>query len=387
MKSSSPSSTDENTQAPAVELKHYHSEFTAQVCLVGGVTFLSMLIVLWRVLVRGQWEMLLMAAMMIGIGACIEPFLKWHERKHSKVYRLFGDRFELGELSLAHQDIASIVWPKKAVDQKVSVTLQVRVDNETDGFGSGEEPAETQGLVDWEIALNHFQAGDRLLVIHYLQQIETEHEDWDAFSGRYLENWLEQPSQLIPVWFAEAIKRHPFWASFFWGPYMSVIYLAQVPLTIYWAIGFSVAISGVINLRMMHGTWLSPIGESIVGFAAALILAGVIAACFPNTRSRRSVSESERTAGYLALVILALALIFSPLAVQLLLMVGFKILAMLTLQISIWLPCVPFFVQRGRKAKEKKDNFEAHVERANQLWQAHLESFYQDAGSETHSFV
>ena len=92
------------------------------------------------------------------------------------------------------------------------------------------------------------------------------------------------------------------------------------------------------------------------------------------------MSESERTAGYLALAILALALIFSPLAVQLLAMAGFKLLAATTVQVSPWLPCIPFFVQRGRKIKEKRDNFEAHVERANQLWQTHRESFYEDAG-------
>ena len=345
----------------AIELETYSPEVEVQLPMLGMMVLLICCSAIVSAFRGNGLDPIWIALVAVGIGAAVEPIARWMVAKSTKSYRLLPDRIVIDGMELLLDEIDSIRWPEKRTGNQLLVEIYEKADPEIE-------------LHPFKLPLEKLRQKDQLLLVQYLQQVEAEHLDWSEFCCRYLGLWLPVRSErYFSKQMSDRLQRNPFWAAFLWAPYMAFVFMAYLSKFFYFGFGVALAISAVINIRLMHGSWLSPIGETILGAAALLFLFGVIISFFPQLKTRRELEPAERKAGLQAIVILVLGIIFGPLVSQLLIMNGWKLPALLVMQLSPFVPCLPFILQQSRKLKERKENPEACFERAMEKWNRYCE--------------
>ena len=357
---------------PAIELKTYSREFDAQLQMLGIMGFLFCTIAVFGGVFGNQWHVVPIALVVVGVGAVVEVICKRSVSNSIKTYQLRSDRLTISEDELVLDRIDSIQWPEKPTAGKLNLEINYRFDEHQ----PGKEIDTETGTFPFEISFTTLKEEDRLLLIQYLQQIDTEHLNWDRFCCRYLDRWLPVKSEkYFPEKLTDRLERNPFWAALLCMPQIVFVFLARLPGVFYFGTAAALAISTIVNLRLMHGSWLSPIGETILAGAAALFLCGIVTSFLPQMKAQTELEPAERKAGQHAVVILILEIILAPLIAQLSIMLGMKVLAIVVLQLSPWLPCAPLDAMRLRREKEKKKNPQACLERSTKKWKSYCKNF------------
>ncbi len=352
--------------SPVVSFKE-SPKLSGQVAQLGGMAFLVFVAAVYGVLVRNQWNAFGVLLPILVFGSALQWVAKWFDSRSTE-YKLYPDRLCIGDFDLNLDEIAVVDWPMKRKGEELLLGFFLHSQSD-EGLSESTEQSDDFLI---SIPLNELEREDKLLVVEYFQQQEVEHRNWKEFCCRFLDRWLANGSKsYFPQRLATHLKKYPFWAGFVYSPWIYLICLRAVSKYIYWALGSAIAISTVINIRLMHGSWLSPIGETLLGGAAVLFVLGAISAWCPIRIDKEHGTPSQQRASLLAAALLIAAIILGPLVVQLLMFNGNKKLALLVMQALPWIPTVPMFVQLFREQKERCENTDKFFPVAIRRWEAY----------------
>ena len=353
----------------AIEFRE-SDEFGPHVMLFGSATFLLFWVALFAVIVHGQKDSFLLLLVFAGIGLVLQQAAKWFASGATQ-YQLFPDKLLINGVELPLDEIAGIKWPVKTEGEKsLAVQFAFQKCNSENGGADGYEFMDL-----FSIAINKLERDDRLLLVRYLQQHDCVQENWPEFCCLYLNRWLTSNSN-PKAWdhLNEKFKTSPFWSGFIYTPYVATLCVLSVSKYVYWLVGVTLAISTVINIRLLHGTWFSPIGEMMLAIAAVVFCLGFVAALFPKLQQRNEISLSQKVASHQAAILFIVAFVLGPLVVQLLLTNGWEILGQFLFQLLPFTPTVPLFAERIRDQKDRRDNPQKYLSEATRQWENYCES-------------
>ena len=330
--------------------------------MMGFMTFLVLLVAIYGAIVHNQWAVFSMLLFFVGMGLVTQWLGRWLQSQTSE-YKLLPDRMVIDGIEVKLEDIASIQWPKKRSNECQSIKLNL------------ETPDSEELANSISIPINKFERADQLLFVQYLQQQECKHVDWSTFCSKYVDPWLASSGRKL--WSDELnakLKKSPFWTTFFYTPYICAIFALAISSWVYWTLGAAFALSAVINIRLMHGDWMQPVGQTVLGCAAFLMILGTISAFFPQFKKPKSdVSSPDEKAGRWAGLILVVSIIVGPWIVQSLVLAGFRNLGLIVLETFPWIPCIPFVIEHWRRRKSIQKNPDAAYERAAANWERHCQ--------------
>jgi hypothetical protein len=279
---------------------------------LAGLAFIVVILIIASALFRGGWEVLSIAVLPIGVLAAAE----WLRRVTPEDRLiLYSDRMELLDLGSRRSefkwsDVVAIHWPKQR-DVKIPIRIEVA-------------PNESETARSIRVSLQEISRDDRLALIRYLRTAasQAKHECWSKFcymaavplaeacQAAEPETGDEKPpdgDRSLPSTFmrryGKLCKRHPFLAGLA-VPLCVPLFLSR---RIWWTLSVYLAISALINIRLVWGFWASPFTEMILGVSAASFVMG----CLSPSRAMITGTRQDEVSG--SHLWLALGLVFVPL--------------------------------------------------------------------------
>lgn len=252
---------------------------------MAGLGTLILLVPAVAGLARGDWTALFWIALPAGIVAAVRAY----DRFAPEVYVvLFADRMEFprwrGKPRLVRwSDVEAVRWPgTRAIERRIEIAV----------------PKST----DWPLAkapldLQNLSVEDRLLLIRYLRLHAAEvcEEGWPQFCWKgavplvaALREWETDGGASERPLVGEFLNRHPFVLGLIcpliMPRFVLRVVLREVSRETWWTTAGLIALSVVVNIRLVWGRWVSPFSEVLMGTAAAMALAGLFA---PADRKRQ----------------------------------------------------------------------------------------------------
>ncbi|MCA9103588.1 MAG: hypothetical protein KDA63_20690 [Planctomycetales bacterium] len=181
--------------------------------------------------------------------------------------------------------------------------------------------------------LSDLRVEDRLVFIRYVRQSASDipQERWPRFCRQVAVPLLKKAEEIKereiqevprPRTFQEAItiRSMEFLAShpFLSGVLMPVFFLLTLPAFFSrktcWTIAALLAITSIINIRIVWGDWIEPFTTAVLGTAAAFIVLGFFSISrSPENKNSRHSLDSVKVFGYLVLILVGLPLALSAL--------------------------------------------------------------------------
>ncbi|NQT14096.1 MAG: hypothetical protein HQ582_15185 [Planctomycetes bacterium] len=264
---------------------------------------------------NGEWPLVLVLLLPVVILAIGELFV-WLCRNDDVIAELYPTQMRLPQYrKTVYPDVVewsqlkSIRWPRQRGDD-AAVVLKLKNDDDTDVFTV-------------PVRLSALSSADRLTLIRYLRRVgaDVEQEHWPTFCQRTAVPLVESLEQYGPL-----TKRRTFeknvaaWADdhAILAGLMAPLALPYVLVTVvshatYWWLAFTLAVSALVNIRLVWGQWRLPFlfTEIVLAFSVGCALLGV-AAWLARDRN----APAPRTTVILAW--LGLFVILQPLCINLL---------------------------------------------------------------------
>ena len=301
-------------------------------CAIGCVFFNQ-----WANVLRLSVVLLPCALLVWGL------FLLLNWLHSSKKVGLLPGRICLNDLEIKFEDIICVEWPIE--NKQLIVSMKYRVLDST---------ADQTYLDSFD--LTSLSSDFRFLVVQCLEQLDCQHDNWFEFSCCHLRRWLVRtPPEQFSRFSFEVDSEASFGTGFIFAPLIICKTLLTVSKFVYWGIGLAIGLSALINIRIMHGSWLPPTGTIMIGFATALMVIGAaagIANLLSPKYARPKVSGREKRTSLQAGGLLMFSIVFCPLVMSYLIgMPG----AQIVLFVFVFGPIVPFLVQLQNEEKEIRD--------------------------------
>ena len=252
--------------------------YPAQFLFLAGFASLVLVPIGAAFVTQGDWGGLVFLA----IPAALVVVGKWMARiipEDDDYVVLYPDRMEFPDCRARKSvrywsDVEGIRWPAHHADDPV-----VRIT-----VSRGEE-----GMPPWTlVSLKCVSPADRVKLIRYLRDrgAEMEQERWPEFCCRFAVPLVEEcqheervpeageeveaPASSPGVILWRLGSGRPFLRGLL-GPLLIVLVVSRKA---WWMVSVIVAVSSVINIRLVWGHWASPFTEACLGFAGATFLAG-----------------------------------------------------------------------------------------------------------------
>ncbi len=251
-------------------------------------------------MLHGDWDAFLGLAFLAAMAAVVKWVGRFTPEDHVILY---PDRMEWPgygtRKTVCHwSDVRGIRWPSGR-ERHPYVKIVVPRDEER------EPPSVSLQALSW---------ADRVTLIRYLRErgASLEQEGWPRFCHSCAVPWVErsqraQGEQPLLAWFSSLFERPSFLAGVLWWFALLVCAPLVVARKVWWTLSAMIAVSSVINIRLVWGHWASPFTEICLGFAGVLFLLGLPAPGNPGRPKRRDGSS------WAAACSLAMALIGMPL--------------------------------------------------------------------------
>ncbi len=264
----------------AVHLKNTQA-WGRQFAAMAGFGCLVMVPISASIIAQGDWGGLLLLA----IPAAILAVGKWADRIEPEDHAvLYPDRMEFPghgthKTVFYWSEVTGIRWPTLR-EEDPDVMIKV--------------PREEEKVLPWiRVGLRHVSPADRLKLIRHLREkgAQVEQERWPRFCHRCAVPLVEALQRLEGAaasggepdtpdsslgalsqgpW--RLVKRHPFLAGL-----LSPLFLVwMVSRSTWWTLSALVALSALVNIRLIWGRWVSPFTEACLGFAGVLFLFGLV---------------------------------------------------------------------------------------------------------------
>lgn len=338
---------------------------------MAGLGTLILLVPAVAGLARGDWTALFWIALPAGIVAAVRAY----DRFAPEVYVvLFADRMEFprwrGKPRLVRwSDVEAVRWPgTRAIERWIEIAV----------------PKST----DWPLAkapldLQNLSVEDRLLLIRYLRLHAAEvcEEGWPQFCWKgavplvaALREWETDGGASERPLVGEFLNRHPFVLGLIcpliMPRFVLRVVLREVSRETWWTTAGLIALSVVVNIRLVWGRWVSPFSEVLMGTAAAMALAGLFA---PADRKR----QPDEISWFSAVASLTAVLVGFPLLLNAVALGWVKIpkplLQWLLIAVYAFLfgPVFVFATRRHRREKQQAPVLEADALRR---WDVYMET-------------
>jgi len=285
---------------------------------------------------------------------------------------------------ISHAQITSIQWAQKSSDKKLMVEIQHKV-TDPDALAIHVSPSHAEKSEELNLTLTetfnlrNFSTADRRLLVQYLSQIDVPQNHWDEFCYKFAQKWTENPKLYLGNgWLANQFKSAPLRTTALLSPLIMLRGAMSASYHLYWLMGITVLISTFINVRLIHGAWLPPIGTHLLAGGFGLILFGYVVYLFqtyitaPQSASQ-TVDADEQLISWLSGGLLMASLILVPLLMQLAsiwkLSPQFGAHLLLLIPFS---PLLPHFWQIRKRATLYRTDPDACHDQANRIWEASI---------------
>ena len=262
-------------------------------------------------MLRGEWAGLLCVTSLAAIVALIRLVGRIEPEDHVILYpdRMEWPGYGTRKIVYRWSEVQGIRWPSGR-ESHPSIKIMVPRDEQRD------LPSVRLQALSW---------ADRVTLIRYLRErgAEVEQEGWPRFCHRCAVAWVErsqraQGERAIPALFSSMFER----PSFLAGMLFPLVWLALlvcaprfVARKVWWTLSALIAVSSVINIRLVWGHWSSPFTEICLGFAGVLFLLGLPARSDPGRPKRRD-GNSWAPASSLAMALIGMPLMLNAVAIN-----------------------------------------------------------------------
>jgi hypothetical protein len=365
-----------NASSPGIRLKQtqrWDKEFAG----LAGLLLLVFLPVIGGGMVLGEWGVLFLAALpaaVVAVGRCFQYCTS------EDYVVLFADRMEFprrhGEPRvIAWSHVRSLRWRQRR-DSDSEIVISVTASS------------------DWPLAiatigLRYVSPTDRVTLIRYLRLggQELEQQGWRGFCRKQAVPLVEtlqrsRDGKVRAVPETAIASRLEEWSRCFDKyPFVGGVILPVVALTLFprfvsrkmwWSLAAIVAISGVVNIRVVWGHWASPFTEIVLGTAVVSFCLGLVARV-----ERDPERHAEVIPARVVILSLAVTLIGCPL------LLNAKVLGWVRIPrgldswlpaaflLTLWFPVLFHVVRRHHHEKQESSALEAEALRR---WDIYMET-------------
>lgn len=263
-----------------ISLKNSQEAFNSLKGLLGFASVIMVPIAIIGIL-KGDWDAIWLLALLIAGLAGVEWLRRITPADH---VILHADRIELLALGSRRSvvnwsDVIAIHWPTGR-DARIPIGIVV----------GGEERTASRTI---RVGLQEISHHDRLTLIRYLRAAaNVDQKGWSKFcykraiplaeacqgirdtdiDGMETAGCQSSPDSLMRG-YCNLFKRRPFLAGLL-VPLCAPRFLSR---KMWWTLSIHLAVSALINIRLVWGQWASPFTEMILGVSAACLVLGCLA--------------------------------------------------------------------------------------------------------------